>query len=283
MEFELDGEDVLDWLTQVGPAEGRYVLVGCLLDDSVNENLLKIQDIGSNFTLECELDGTCKQITHAQLRRSTVIDTRSPLPLQAAVYSESLPQIQERLEAQNILRCNDIPPKLLTRSADLHLLASVLISIEKNRLPQANSKDKFLDAMKRANCLAQADKIFRKWLKLHKENSSVYDSDLIIKLVYCRRHSGRLKKALNATNCVVKHYKDVNLSERQRAVLATMRAAILMDLFEIRRDWQLLSEARKCANIAWAISNSNETSLLYSRLQALESRTVRLSPESRKK
>ncbi len=62
----------------------------------------------------------------------------------------------------------------------------------------------------------------------------------------------------------------VSLSPGQRAVLATERAAILLDLWEARRDPNLLIEARRYAGMAWAGSQSEEASMVYKRLEKLE-------------
>ncbi len=75
--------------------------------------------------------------------------------------------------------------------------------------------------------------------------------------------------ALKVTEPVVRRPPYVSLSPGQRAVLATERAAILMDLWEARHDPNLLIEARCYAGMAYAVSQSEEASMVYRRLEKL--------------
>ena len=61
----------------------------------------------------------------------------------------------------------------------------------------------------------------------------------------------------------------------QRAVLATERAAILMDFFEVTRQATYLVDARKAAGMAFAIyasakTHSPEVDAVYGRLKSLK-------------
>ena len=54
------------------------------------------------------------------------------------------------------------------------------------------------------------------------------------------------------------------------SILATIRAAIYLDIFEKRNDRDLLVLSRKTVNKAWAINKSDEASNVYQRLQKFE-------------
>ena len=59
------------------------------------------------------------------------------------------------------------------------------------------------------------------------------------------------------------------------AVLATIRAATFLDIYELHNDKELLSRSRKTIDKAWAISKNqngslHEASLVYKRIEAFE-------------
>ena len=128
----------------------------------------------------------------------------------------------------------------------------------------------FYKIIKRADLLPFGAKVIGTWRDLSLAKKGSVSGDVLIKLAYCFRHSGQLDKALDASEVVTRHDRKVSLTHGQKAVLATERAAALLDLYNIRRDQSLLAQARRCAGIAWAIAQSNETSLVYQRLKSLE-------------
>ena len=64
------------------------------------------------------------------------------------------------------------------------------------------------------------------------------------------------------------------------AILATIRAATFLDIYELHNDKELLFRSRKTIDKAWAISKINgslhEASLVYKRIEALRHWSLRL-------
>ena len=65
----------------------------------------------------------------------------------------------------------------------------------------------------------------------------------------------------------------------QLSILDTMRAAILLDLYEAQPDASLLPRARKWAAKVWSLSKSNLTGNVYERLPLGEQRSEQFSAE----
>jgi hypothetical protein len=97
------------------------------------------------------------------------------------------------------------------------------------------------------------------------------NNSILVKLVYCLRHSGNLHEALKAADFGLSRNDRIALSQVQKAIIATERAAVLLDLFEAQRAPELLKEARKSAGMSFAISQSEEVRAVYQRLKKLES------------
>ena len=116
--------------------------------------------------------------------------------------------------------------------------------------------------------------IAESWLQLALASQDRPSVDIHIKLAYFLRHSGQLEKALDVTDVVHLTNRSVRISPAQRAILATNRAATLVDLYELRGDSELLKQARACLGIAWAIEKPEEASRVYQRLDRLEARVA---------
>lgn len=269
-EADLEGKAVLRWLKETPHDRAAEILIGCGLDNGVDEELLVIEELDVDFVLQCRLGLTKKRIPPTLLQQSIVVDNKAGHPLKAAI-EQTTPEYERILiDAKRKLQNAGIPAEKLTRSADLFSLIEVLEAHEHKRLPTPELQEELYDLIKRANLLQLGAKIIEGWRNLELNSNGYVDGDILIRLAYCWRHSGQIGRALEASKPVVEYDKTVRITPAQKAVLATERAAALMDLFEIRRDQQLLSAARRCAGIAWAISQSQETSLVYERLKSLE-------------
>ena len=110
---------------------------------------------------------------------------------------------------------------------------------------------------------------FERWL-LTVEKDNGPEPTGRIHLAYVFRQTGLLKQALQVTNVVEFSSERFKCPPHLMSILATIRAAIYLDIFEKRNDRDLLVLSRKTVNKAWAINKSDEASNVYQRLQKFE-------------
>jgi CRISPR/Cas system type I-B associated protein Csh2 (Cas7 group RAMP superfamily) len=155
-------------------------------------------------------------------------------------------------------------------ASDVFTLRSVLVAYANGKWPGASNLNSAYRILRNLDASAVGCRLFSLWDEMSFQNSSRPDASTRIKLVYFVRHTGDAKRADQLT-AFIEDGSDLGAIEtEQHAILATMRAAILMDLYEAHPDPLLLRRARKLADRAWALSPSGETSRVYDRLRRLE-------------
>ena len=140
--------------------------------------------------------------------------------------------------------------------------------MESDAVPSERERSKFFDIAKRAEPMHWAVRHFERWL-LNLERGERFDPVGRMHLCYCFRHTRQLEKAVKAS-VVIEIGGRFKASPHLISIIATIRAASLLDIFELHNDPEILSIAHKTLGKAWAINKSQEAASVYKRLDALK-------------
>ena len=269
MNEEIDGEDVLRWLTDAHHDDAQRLLVGCLIDDGRCEDLLEIRDVDfSASVFACGLKGTARRFAFASLKDGYVIDPRSDRPLKQAVDAAASPFLLTLKEADRSLYKAGINASKVSNADDKLLLVEAWRDHELNHLPSLDKRQAIYECLKAYGLDRLGISLTRSWLKQTEQAGSPPDLGTRIKLASFLRRVGDLDDAMSVS-AVVDHCRSP-LS--QRAYLALVRAGCCMDLFELRHDEELLEMTERYAKLAWAHNQSDEVRSVFGRLDALRSK-----------
>ena len=141
--------------------------------------------------------------------------------------------------------------------------------IDTDTVPSASHRSTFFELAKRSTNLNWCSRFFERWL-IAVEKDIGPEPIGRMHLAYAFRQTGLLKKALEVTNVVEFPRERFRCPPHLLSILATIRAAIFLDIFEKYNDRDLLVFSRKTVNKAWAINKSDEASNVYQRLQKFE-------------
>lgn len=141
--------------------------------------------------------------------------------------------------------------------------------IKNKNIPSQSDRSTFFEIAKKSTNLNWALRFFENWLRVS-EKESQPEALGRMHLAYIFRQIGLLKQALQTTNVVEFPRDRFKCPPHLMSILATIRAAIFLDIFEHCNDRELLIFARKTLNKSWAINKSDEASNVYQRLQKLE-------------
>ena len=136
-------------------------------------------------------------------------------------------------------------------------------------VPSASYRSTFFELAKKSTNLNWCIRFFKSWL-LDLEKDSKPEPIGRMHLAFVLRQTGMFKQALQVTNVVEFPRERFNCPPNIMAILATIRAAIYLDIFERVSDKEHLYFARKTVNKAWAKNQSDEASNVYQRLQKFE-------------
>lgn len=264
-EREIPGQTVLNWMQEAGVEDLTRLLVGCGIDDTRHEHLLNIIRVEPGRILICELAGELIRIGPQKIPRCIVVDRAEGFPLARAV-EQSIPPGERRLrDARRYLAQNGINVDKITREGDVFTISDMMI-----RLPSPSHMNEGYEAFKKAGLHHDAARVFDRWLSIAQRSSPRLVGSLLIKLAFFRRSAGDLNGALAATDVLQHNPLRFRLQKSEKGVLATQRAAILLDIFDATRDDAHREEARRFAKRAWAIKRSSELSLLFKRLDSAQ-------------
>lgn len=140
--------------------------------------------------------------------------------------------------------------------------------MESDAVPSEGERSKFFDIAKRAEPMHWAVRHFERWL-LNIERGERFDPVGRMHLCYCFRHTRQLEKAVKAS-VVIETGGRFKASPHLISIIATIRAASLLDIFELHNDSEILPVAQKTLGKAWANQKSQEAALVYKRLDALK-------------
>ena len=136
-------------------------------------------------------------------------------------------------------------------------------------VPSASHRSNFFELAKKTTNLNWCSRFFERWLLAAEKNNEPEPLGRM-HLAYVFRQTGLLKQALEVTNVVEFPRERFKCPPHLLSILATMRAAVFLDIFEKCHDKQLLAFSRKTVNKAWAINKSDEASNVYQRLHKFE-------------
>ena len=141
--------------------------------------------------------------------------------------------------------------------------------VNRDNVPMQSERGAFFEIVKKTSNFNWSSRFFEKWLR---EIESQFGPEAVgrFHLTYVFRHTGKLKEALR-TSVVVEFPKErFKCTPGLRSVLATLRAATFLDIYEQHNDRDLLLFARKTIGISWRINQSDEASNVYQRLKKFE-------------
>jgi hypothetical protein len=267
---EIEGQSVLNWMKQAGLPRAREVLIGLHIDDGTDVHLRKIVDIDPSWVIIASLDGQQKRIPPGLMHQSIVIETRMGWPLRQAINGLKTDGEKSIDFAKQELKALGFPVAKLTNASDAIEALEMMRDFNSARLPTPDQQAERYDIIRRSNLHGLGAKICRQWFAAKWQSAPRTDGSILIKLVYCLRHSGELAEALKTVEFALGRNERLSLSQMQKAILSTERAAVLLDLYEIQRDPGMLKDARKSAAMSFAISQSDEVRAVYQRLKMLE-------------
>lgn len=140
----------------------------------------------------------------------------------------------------------------------------ILRLAETSSIPSVNERSKFFEIARSVESIYWAVSYFERWL-IDLEKNGGFDALGRMHLTYVFRHIGQLDKAIKTSN-VVEFGGRFKCSSQLLSVIATIRAASFLDLFEFHNDPQILFIANKTLGIAWKNHKSDEASAVYRRL-----------------
>ena len=140
--------------------------------------------------------------------------------------------------------------------------------MESDAVPSQRERSKFFDIAKRAEPMHWAVRHFERWL-LNLERGERFDPVGRMHLCYCFRHTRQLEKAVKAS-VVIETGGRFKASPHLISIIATIRAASLLDIFELHNDPEILPIAQKTLGKAWFNNKSQEAASVYKRLDALK-------------
>ena len=283
-EFTANGSDVFNWLQTADLDQAKDILIGCGIDNGEDEELLKINEIDlQSQSLKCSLHNKSTNIPFAKLRQFLVVDERDDHPLAGALegnksnWQKSLDQAKEELKGLGV------SPASIQNADDILLIRQMLDLKQNSILPTRNEREEFHTALKKSDLLRLGSEISEHWLTLSRGANEKIEPDIYIKLAFFLRHTGRLDKAYRVTDIVDLPHSTVRISPIERSILATMRAAILIDQYEAQPNNDLLKRARGYAGLAWANAKSDETRMVYKRLEKHENQEAETASIERRK
>ena len=140
--------------------------------------------------------------------------------------------------------------------------------MESDAVPSERERSKFFDIAKRAEPMHWTVRHFERWL-LNLERGGRFDPVGRMHLCFCFRHTRQLEKAVKAS-VVIETGGRFKASPHLVSIIATIRAASLLDIFELHNDPEILPVAQKTLGKAWANQKSQEVASVYKRLDALK-------------
>lgn len=270
-EPEIDGERVARWISK-GEDSRLPRLRGQTFADA--DHVWRIDLVnGSLIALACD-DPVARKVVHYRfLGGGTVyFDAESDIP--GEIDAETLPFERRVLEAR--VRLNQLRLTGSVRLSDTEAVSLFDIVVAWNtneQLPSLKQLHQACEYFERSvPATRQACELVGDWQSAVMAAPVLAIEEASFRIQYCAllRAARRPQEALAATDVLLDARGSIS-GEQQRAILLTIRAAALMDLYERDGDRQRLYEARRRLGNAWKIQGPNEHSAMaYRRLEALE-------------
>ena len=260
-ETELAGDDVSRALANAatGP-EVATALIGCLYyrDDPLDlAEIIEPDRETGGFVM---MRGPKRaRLPLPWLANGYIIERRVPPRLPALVAAARPAHLTAADTARRQLSALGIRHPGLTNEDAVELAAAVADAGRRRDM-----RGKAAAILQRCNMHRQYIQLAQGWLAAAPLGEALVD--VVIQLARSNRMSNQLDEALSQTNIVVSRGASERLTEDQRAILFTQRAAILLDLYERDEEGSRYHEAKACADRAWALRQSEQCSNVYGRL-----------------
>jgi len=264
-ECTIDVTKVLVWLSRVGNDEAR-TLIGCLLDDGESDDVIAIT----------ALDETRRVITLSTGRRralrtllnGAIIDARPGTPLRAAIAGATTPADRRADAVGQALRQAGIDPSKLGSDAARGAVLKMLQLRNTDALPGEDVRHGFYISIRESqdSGLARiAASIVAQLMSRYERAGAGVPEDLHWRYTALLRQGREWHRAVEVSEVL---YQGRIERHDHRRLLATTRAAVLLDLVEYSGERRWLPEARRAADMAWALGpGDQEVHRVYDRLK----------------
>ena len=255
----LEGHEVAVFIRKAGVKAARKVLVGCILDDQSSEQGWQIIGVRADQKIEIKgSDGQALLISVDQLSRFLVIDERKPTQLRRAVDGFLSSHDLKQRHIVSELEGHGLRP---VSAEDAKALFGVISEINAGEKPSFDAQQQFHEACKRSAASPDPQQRRRALLcgasvfERIEQMEGYLNASVRIKLAYYWRHLGQTQLAIEATDFIEEQGITKRVTSAQMEILATERAAILVDVYELDRNLGTLERAKYWAKRAYAISD----------------------------
>jgi hypothetical protein len=254
-------DDVLVWVKRVGPEVALQTLLGCALDDGASESLHVIEGIEVSAQAEpmaFTLRGGVRALT-GRLRAAgaAIVESRPGAPLAAAIEAgRTEPERALRAQA-HALRKHGIDAARL-KSADARgAVLRFMEALDQDSVPDAPTRHAAFDAFKNAEPQMQrlGAQVFKRLAALCAAKGQQAPEDVHWRIACLLRYAGALREAIAESDIL----NGPSLRDQgPRKILATTRAAALLDLWRVTHEVKLVREADAAFRVAWGIDPDDE-------------------------
>jgi hypothetical protein len=265
--------DVLVWLSRVGADEAHRLLVGCTLDDGNGDEAVPIVALDTERK-SVTLEGG-RRLLLAGARNGEITDPRPAAPLVGAIAAQWKPDERREREERTELARAGIDTDRLPSGEDRRAALAFLRKLAAGELPSLEQRHRFYLALSAAGDpgLARVGaSVFAQLAEQFTAAGNIPD-DLYWRRTWFLRTSGQLREAVSFSEAL--HLGQVK-DQGARKLLATVRAAVLLDLFDATGEVKMLSLADRAARVAYAIAPAEEeVKAVYGRLQTMRAQAGR--------
>jgi hypothetical protein len=269
-EVEVPGADVVRWLSRIPPHKDTEVLVGCDLDDGDSDQLVPILGIDRERNALVVAGG--RRVPLTRVRAGAVVDSRHGAPLQQAISSSETPAERQARQDRIDLGRAGIDPDRLASPRDQQAVLALLKSEAAGTLPGSQQRhDGYMAFRATAEPpLARAGaRLFAKIAERYASSGQAAD-DLFWRRTWLLRTSGQLREAVAVSDILDSGGPG---DAGARRILATTRAATLLDLFELDGDRTWVARAEKAVAVAMAwVPHDDEALNVHRRLRGAQRR-----------
>jgi hypothetical protein len=276
METSIDGVRFIRWLSTSPPEDHISLLKGCIIEDEVDDFDQVVTDYDSEEKIfECTVEGRLQKIPLAKVSKGNFCIPSDRLLLIRAIEDAQPQSVKDGDETLRFLRGKNVNIGQINDIDDAHIVRKAFEKSDAGEIPNYDDQTLYYEVFKKCQLFREAAKIFSSWLEQSEGKAGPFNPQLRIKVAFFYRHSGLFKEAIELTNVVFHSSEDFPGRPKEIAILSTIRAAALLDLFERGPgDDDLLAQARSAAGRAWSIASKTgelaQISGVYGRLKKHE-------------
>lgn len=258
-EDEFEGDTIVDLLARPGAAAILAALPGCSAYRDDPDAAMVIRSCDPH-ALQIHVEDRAGHVRAYPLRGRYVVSTDGRL--RAAIAANVTDGDRARDAAVRRIATFGMAGRI--EAGDVADLAGAIDSIERGVLPKLADRRRTTALARKYGSPRIVLRFTDHWRRL--AGGSV-PADILIEHVACLRELGEIENALAGTEILQR--RDHDLSPSAQGVLFTQRAALWLDLYELRRDPAHLDLAQQAADRSWAIGPSRECRGVHGRLRKL--------------